>query len=148
MESYSFVGVQGRLSRDWRLWHEHHFEFKAIKPADQGKALYLPSHLWAHTRKRAINKDSSLPKKFIWVTQHLFPKHLLSPSSKGLPPLCNTQIPPLSLAHITISLLHYLWNFKSLWISHAYAIKFYFLLLICLTSFWFLVQLERPWKVE
>lgn len=34
----------------------------------------------------------------------------------------------------------------SVWICHMYTSKFYFPLLICLTSIWFLVQLERPLK--
>lgn len=53
------------------LWHEHHFELKAIYTQQiqkKKKALYLPHphpQLSLCARHGAINRDSSLPKKLI-----------------------------------------------------------------------------------
>jgi len=127
---------QGQVPpRDGPLWHKYYFELKAIKTQQIQESSLSPPQMPACTRKRAISRDPSLPKKLIYtIEQPLFSKHLISLSDNGLSLLCIFRPLPLSLAQISICCLTVFGISMFVWILHIYAIKFYFLLLICLMS--------------
>lgn len=124
-------------------------------PADSEK-LFLPSlqllkftlERRTYIRKReAIKGDSSLLKLFCIIGYLCFP--IISSLLLMLSFLCIPRPLPVSLTQDVIYTSSHcltVWNFTSVWIPHMYKTKFDFLLLICPTWIWFLVQLRRPLK--
>lgn len=92
------------------FWREDYFELKVINAQKiQEKVYTSPSTAYiyfgkaAASRKRAITRDSFLPKKLICKTaQTLFFKHNLFPVN-GLSPLC---IPKLLLSSLTQDVIY------------------------------------------
>lgn len=110
--------------KDLKQWKLKAMETKQIEE----KAPLPPPQMPACTRKRAINRDSSLQETYL---------HNKATFVSQIPPLCLPSFPlypqalPLSLAHV--SLLLSFWSFQSL-ASRRNETNFDFLWFICLMS--------------
>ena len=128
------VGTKGRPTQDGPIWCEHYFKLKAIQTQQIQKKLFTSSSTACFPETRDINKDSSLPKKLLYIIGHLcFPNTSFHLPANGLsPPWYPQTLTPLLSSYKPYCLFL---EFPCLCgFSVNTLLNLIFLLLICLMS--------------